>query len=377
MTRKLNWIVLISLLFLPPTLAQGTPKIEDLEVQQTFAAKRSEVSLTDTLPAILDGISIEAGQANGKATLNISRKAGNQSLVGTISAPLNKDSSPTELASLDGLAADFDVSLALSDFIFPSKAGTQESLKAAESVCKKYGADVDECDSTGIQRAVALSCGLDVPIKSIPEDQVQNKIAELLKSSTQIREDCYNGRNNPAQKEFLAASLGSVQSWAFTGRVGRKSATFFVADGTKDKQTNLPYSLSAAYGWIGSNTRYSLRGRYETRYMDGKTANRCQPFSGADGGSGLESCQQLPFGQPTRSQAFVLSTEGRWLFLRFAVSPIASYDFKERVLGIQLPVYLVRNSDGQLTGGFRLGWRNDTHDLTGSVFISKPLSVGD
>jgi hypothetical protein len=56
---------------------------------------------------------------------------------------------------------------------------------------------------------------------------------------------------------------------------------------------------------------------------------------------------------------------------------VVAYDFQKKVLGLQLPIYLVRNSDGQFTGGFRLGWRDDTHVLSASVFISKPLSVGN
>ena len=120
-----------------------------------------------------------------------------------------------------------------------------------------------------------------------------------------------------------------------------------------------------------------MRGRYERRYDAGTSARKCQPLPGADAGSGLDSCTDLPFGAPVRSNAFLVSAELRWFFRSWAASPIVSYDSKKKVFGVQLPVYLVRNADGQLTGGFRLGWRDDTHDVTASVFVSKPLSLGD
>jgi len=34
-----------------------------------------------------------------------------------------------------------------------------------------------------------------------------------------------------------------------------------------------------------------------------------------------------------------------------------------------LPVYLWGTSDGNLNGGFRAGWRDDTDDFTFSIFV--------
>jgi hypothetical protein len=346
----------------------------------SFAAQKSEPALTDTLPALLSSVSIEAGQSNGKATLNLHQSAGQVSLVGTISAPLNKDAQPTDLASLTGLAADFSASISASGFIFPQMSPTKAA--AQDSICKMVHADPNECDTTGIKRAVALDCGFDVkpPDQNgvgVKESEVEAKVDQLLLTASSAQLGCFNNKYPPAERAFLAASLGRVQSWAMTGEVGHKVANFFRADGGKDKETDLPYAVSASYGWIGSTWLASVRGRYETRYTEGDAANHCKPLAGADSSAGLASCEQLPFGAPTRSRAFVATAEARWYIAKFAVSPVVAYDFKKKVLGLQLPIYLVRNSDGQLTGGFRLGWRDDTHALTASVFISKPLSIGD
>lgn len=371
--------VIAGLLFTWQALGQSalTPE-QQAAASRSLATKGTDTAVTDTLPALFDGVSIEAGQANNKATLNLSRKIGNQSLTGTLSTPLDKSSQSAALASLEGLAADFDASISYTGFFFPTKGAAQDVFAKQHALCKEYGAAENECDNIGIERAIALDCGFPASLGKVEESKVQEVIKEFATSHqvTSKQESCLDSRRGRAEERFNAASLGLVNSVAFTGDIGRKTANFFQTDGAKGSQSNLPYAVSAAYGLIGNTSRYSLRGRYETRYDDGKTVSRCQPVSGADSESGLTSCTQLPFGAPTRSRAFLLTGEGRWFFLKFATSLIAAYDFKKDILGLQLPIYLVRNSDGQLTGGFRLGWRNDTH-LTASVFISKPLSVGD
>ena len=76
-----------------------------------------------------------------------------------------------------------------------------------------------------------------------------------------------------------------------------------------------------------------------------------------------------------KKDGVVLRVELRHIFGAWGVGPMISWDEHDDVFGVQLPIYFLANSDGTLNGGFRLGWRDDTDDLTASVFISKPLSL--
>jgi len=343
-----------------------------VEGARRISMERSEVGLADVLPAFLDGVAIEAGQANGKATINFTQELGNQSLIATLSAPVDESADPTDFASLDGLASDLSFSLSFSGFHLPKL--DKRVLSDQRKVCASYNVAKGECDQEGLMRAVALTCKFDV--KSVEQKEVPAQLKLLRQTADKTQRTCLDVHRRRALDDFDLASFGgkTIFSWTLAGELGRKQATFFEADGSKGKDTNLPYALSAALGWTGRSSRTSLRGRYEMRFKDGKNVTRCEPLSGS---SGLQTCEDLPFGKPSGSEAFVVNAESRWFFDHWAASPVGSYDFKEKVLGLQLPVYFLRNSDGQLTGGFRLGWRDDTHDLTASVFISKPLTLGE
>jgi hypothetical protein len=375
--------------FASAVMAQAAPVAATNEqlvvVASRSEARQSEIGITSTLPALLSGVAIEAGQADGKATINFSQKQGNQSLVTTLSTPVSKDAKATDFASLDGLASDLSFSLAYTGFYIPLLAAGQEAIKLVGveqfKVCSSYGADLDECEAEGLIRAAALKCGIN-GVKDrtlVPPSKLLGKLSELLLSAADTQRSCFEALRGRALDDFDFASFQGkmIGSWAVTGEVARKPATFFQADGSKRNETNVPFSLAGAYGLIGRNVRYSLSGRYESRFKDGKSVTRCQPFAGGAASADFESCTQLPFAAPVRANAFVASAEARWFFKSFAVSPVVSYDFKEKVLGLQVPIYLVRNSTGDLTGGIRFGWRDDTHDLSTAVFVSKPLSLRD
>jgi hypothetical protein len=116
-------------------------------------------------------------------------------------------------------------------------------LTKQDTICAGLNVAKDECDSTGIERAVALSCGLDV--KGAKESEVESQVEQKLRVATSIRRACFESTYPGAQRTFLAASVGSVQSWAVTGEVGHKVASFFREDGMKGKETDLPYAVSA------------------------------------------------------------------------------------------------------------------------------------
>lgn len=374
-TQKSFFIGLLALCIVEEASSQVPTAAEVQQRAEAAAQDTSQVAIVDTLPAFLDGIAIEAGQANNKASINVKREIGNKAFIANLSTPVNKED-VTSFASLEGLASDLSFSLSWSGFYMPFDA--KKAQADVNAVCNKYGLPNDQCDQQSLMKAVALQMGL--AVADIPVSQIETKLREqILPQQSANDQKEFEKRVEQALVELDVAQFQNrwAKYWALNGEIGRKPTTYFQANGVKKDETNLPYALSASFGWIGRSSRLSLRGRYEMRFKDGKKARQCQPFSGTDGNAGLEACEELPFGAPSESEAFVVNTELRWFFTKWALSPIVSYDLEEEVLGLQLPVYLIRDSNGDLTGGFRLGWRDDTNDFVASVFVSKPLSLGN
>ena len=58
---------------------------------------------------------------------------------------------------------------------------------------------------------------------------------------------------------------------------------------------------------------------------------------------------------------------------RIGFGPAIHHDFQEGVTGVNVPVFLWQDTKRQLTGGVRLGWRDDKDDLEFGLFITQPF----
>jgi hypothetical protein len=62
--------------------------------------------------------------------------------------------------------------------------------------------------------------------------------------------------------------------------------------------------------------------------------------------------------------------------LNFAVAPQVTYDVLDDVVGIDVPVYFLSNSEHGLTGGVRFGYRSDRDDhFSVGVFIGAAFNI--
>ena len=68
--------------------------------------------------------------------------------------------------------------------------------------------------------------------------------------------------------------------------------------------------------------------------------------------------------------------EYRRFFKHIGLSPRVSRGFEDNVTGIDVPVYFLKDNGG-FTGGVRLGWRSDTHDISASVMVGMQLRLLD
>ena len=58
-----------------------------------------------------------------------------------------------------------------------------------------------------------------------------------------------------------------------------------------------------------------------------------------------------------------------------ALAPKILRNLEKDITAVDLPVYLVPNADGKLTGGLQLSWNSKDEDIVFGVFIGAPLDA--
>lgn len=99
------------------------------------------------------------------------------------------------------------------------------------------------------------------------------------------------------------------------------------------------------------------------------TSNVCTPSD--VGPSGTVVCYATPIGEPADVRKNIGAVEGAYVFEGVAAIRVkASYDFNSDVAGIDVPIYIVPDASGSLSGGVRLGYRTDQDEFTAQLFFS-------
>ena len=80
---------------------------------------------------------------------------------------------------------------------------------------------------------------------------------------------------------------------------------------------------------------------------------------------------------PNQTENLLLSLETRSNLGGLAFSLRGTHDFNNDNTGIDLPIFLVADQEGNLNGGIRLGWTNvdDDSDLNLGVFIGSNFNL--
>lgn len=118
-------------------------------------------------------------------------------------------------------------------------------------------------------------------------------------------------------------------------------------------------------------SRGSLYGKVTGKrdFEENDPATLCSPITG----SVLQNCTSLPLGKAQVVNSLVSSLELRYFFPAVALAPSVQYDHQSDIWGLELPVFLVRDEKNAFTGGFKLGWRSDQHNVIAGVFVTKAL----
>lgn len=170
---------------------------------------------------------------------------------------------------------------------------------------------------------------------------------------------------------------GSHLFWGVSGKGGFTDYTFYDNPSlTKHKERRNGWS-AGAYAAVrpdGSNFMFVVSGRAQDTYKDADSKTLCPPPSGS---TSVITCVSGPIGEPARKRSNVFSIEGRAKLpgLRISEQPqdfigvslIASRDTRNKITGVQLPIYLVGDIKG-LNGGIRMDWTSETKTTVG-IFI--------
>lgn len=268
-----------------------------------------------------------------------------------VATPLNKNANDTDIATLDGLGNGTSIELGLGRFTAGGVRRarlTPEQLTALDAICARVRKGMEQ------QGAKAE------PGKECDREEVAQYDNEDLFA--------YDAHFWTTQDQ---------RNWVWGGSAKVASLDLEYLDKndlTRTSQHAKPWSLG---GFIAYNpddvlTVITLSAKYQKSFKNQKSATLCPlPVPGG----AYVTCATGALGAPDKVTGKLLSIEVRRQFAEFGMGVILTRDFGERVTGIELPVYLVKDKEGKLTAGLKSGWRSDTDKLTFGVFVGVPFSL--
>lgn len=289
---------------------------------------------------------------NNRATLRVaSEMSGTRGRFSTLSfgasAPFDKNKQKyANVATLDGLANAFQLSLNYSLFVaddLRSPVG-EDGLYTAEyrALCGDAGIGLDDCDRSALEAKF---------LAARREDKVRE----------------------------LGALYGDPKAWrrsySIKANVGHDAFDFYLPTTlATDTTTRKPWSVAAQLGFVpplsgaAENSRgwYFAGGvEYQRSYLPGKVRTFCPAVEGIE----PFECTTGNFGPPVKKDKRLASFEARTKVMGgHGMSLRITRDFHNDETGVDLPVYLVKDSAGALNGGLRLGWTN-TDKFSFGVFV--------
>jgi hypothetical protein len=173
---------------------------------------------------------------------------------------------------------------------------------------------------------------------------------------------------------------------AFTGgaqaSVGYNSFAYYLpATLAKESQSDVPWSVGGHLGalpaWFGAPTLFDLSVNYQHAFSASPSGTQCKSVNAAI------TCQTGAFGAPKSQEKWLVALDAntqmwvparvQWLGKFVGLSPQITYDAKSHEKGIDLPIYLIQDSKGNLIGGITPGWTSSQH-LTIGLFVGAPFS---
>ncbi|MEO6194972.1 MAG: hypothetical protein ABIS20_18305 [Thermoanaerobaculia bacterium] len=265
----------------------------------------------------------------------------------TASAPLDDSSDRTELVSLDGLTNAFTMGVKYTWFNLTGVTNPLDDAdaeKKSDEICDQLTAayqektakkDVPTCDTATVQ--------------------------EYL----------------PAKYKEFKNLFFSPDGWTFSGgfepKVGYKKFEFLDSlNLAKLSDAKTPWSVQAFLGFKPRRlqTLITLGGSYQKGFKDADKGTLCPVSSG----TGPVTCKTGAIGRPVSDDAELVYLEVRHRLGPAGASLKFTYDFKQDLTGVDLPIAFVKDGDGNLRGGIRAGWTRTGHWQAG-IFVGSGFSL--
>lgn len=336
-------------------------------------------------------------------------------LVATV--PIDKDQTVQKLFSGNSLVTGNKLKLSITHFSTSIGLGSTEANEAARlTKAHAYKACIAEFrnDQPQIAANQAQSQLLTNTEKSIdtysranPDNYNVQSYDEVFTNLAESKDDfsknlahyCYDDVNNTngihnrgsliqkyAKDEYATFRSAYVKDnvrvsfWGLDASMGRDDHSFL--DRTNFKLLSEPrttWEVGAYYGWISSNLTSSLRAKvvYGQTYKDNDEAEICRSVSIPVGAT---DCIKGADGAPIRERTGLASVEGRKLVTvddktQIALAPQVTYRFEDKNVGVEVPIYLVPDKDGKLSGGIKAVYNSKGDEFAVGLFVGVPFSV--
>lgn len=176
-------------------------------------------------------------------------------------------------------------------------------------------------------------------------------------------------RNPPGSEEVLDTSRYFFGGSATIGREDFDYVDFDAFDDASENEE--PWSVTAFFGGDVGSWTITAEVKLEESFEDQDSITRCRSIMDS---MDLDCMTGSP-GPPTEKDSRQASVEFRKLLPGgIGLAPTITRDFEKDVTAVNVPVFLWQDpSSGQLTGGIRAGWRDDTDNFEVGLFITQPF----
>lgn len=196
----------------------------------------------------------------------------------------------------------------------------------------------------------------------------------------------------PREREIYENGYADVslrKSWAFGlhGAVGYDEFEYFPFPSlTKEKDEKLSWEAGASFTFFpqivpNTTSSVSFGADYQQAYEAAKTETACPVSMVPD----TVRCATGPLAPPTETEKLLLSAEVRQpiydgiggFIESLGIAPKVEFDALSDDYSVDVPVYVVPDKDGNLTGGFRLGYTSDEDEFIAGIFIGAKFGLKD
>lgn len=319
-----------------PVRGQSPAKTAD---RQSVAWKRQAPAPVGAFQAPIPTVTLEGTLGDKVAQARYAVTSKSVSFGMALEGPIDKGNATTVLADLDGLRGatkfivDFDVTIGRPTL--PSPVEMQTLLHSAATEC-------------GMTDGRLTPAGITLTLRTLPVGPCRDRFLQSFDTGTPV---------------FLGARI----------TVGREAFRYVDTVSLADRQLN--EDVIGVRGTVGVLTKtnwllYAEAG-FDRSAKGGAGRDLCLPV---DGNATL--CRAVVWGGPKATTAGKVAFGARKAFnVDFGIAPRFSYDFSNDLGAVEVPLYLLKGSEGGLTGGVSVGMITRDGTPFVRVFVGPALAL--